>query len=153
MNIPGKKRTRYDEALHSIVKDRKILAIPCIEAINHGEIREVISDLRRVARVLDRNKKFKCLGLAANQIGHSERIFVLKDERSRFQPWVNPVLVSGSGSMQSRETCYSWLGSYVTVERFTSIVVSDMTKKPRRLSGKRAIAWQHEMDHMNGVLV
>ena len=147
--------SKFDEAMNEIVKDRKFLTQVCLPADHEGETLDIIRHLRKVAQILDKkgDKRLKCLGLASNQLGYRKAIFVLKDERGRFQPWVNPIIHEAYGSIESRESCFSNLGAYRTVTRHTLIVVSDDTKGKRTLRGQRAIAFQHELDHLNGVLI
>ena len=69
---------------------------------------------------------------------------------------VDPVLVSSSGEQTGIEGCLSVKGKYGTVTRAEKVTVDafDRTGKKRRykVSGFTARAFQHEMDHLDGVL-
>jgi peptide deformylase len=95
-------------------------------------------------------------GLAANQIGVALRAFVVKGEENQHYALVNPVLVKGEGSQIAYEGCLSlpgWLGE---VERYESVVVKGLNRKGREVRikaiGFTARAFQHELDHLDGVL-
>lgn len=95
------------------------------------------------------------VGLAAPQIGISERIFVA-DAGDGAMAFVNPVLVEATGSEIDREGCLSIPGVYGYVERHASVAVDalDAKGKLRRVeaTGLLARIIQHEMDHLDGVL-
>jgi peptide deformylase len=95
-------------------------------------------------------------GLAANQIGVALRAFVVKGEENQHYALVNPVLVKGEGSQIAYEGCLSlpgWLGE---VERYESVVVKGLNRKGKvvriKAIGFTARAFQHELDHLDGVL-
>lgn len=95
-------------------------------------------------------------GLAANQIGVALRAFVVKGEENHHYALVNPVLVKGEGSQIAYEGCLSlpgWLGE---VERYESVVVKGLNRKGKEVRikaiGFTARAFQHELDHLDGVL-
>jgi peptide deformylase len=98
------------------------------------------------------------IGLAAPQIGVSQRFFVMDvgEENTRAQAIVNPVIVEETGSEKGEEGCLSLPGLVGVVERAAEIVVEgyDPEGKPLRLkaSGLVARCIQHEIDHLDGVL-
>ena len=99
------------------------------------------------------------MGLAANQVGVVERLVVLQpngDEEPRAV--VNPEIVERSGDVEtSEEGCLSLRGVLVPVERHVrvSAVGRDLDGAPVRLEledlGARVL--QHEIDHLDGVLI
>ena len=96
-------------------------------------------------------------GLAANQIGRLKRIFVAAYEDQEFAV-VNPVIEwSSEGTEKDIEGCLSLPGIPVEVERPYSVMVSgqDASGTPVRLKaeGRLARIFQHEVDHLNGVLI
>lgn len=104
------------------------------------------------------------IGLAANQINSLKRMFALhlEDEKGNLLSFVavNPKIVSHSVEMTyltSGEGCLSVDRSVPGyVPRYARITVKFMTvdgeEKKMRLSGLPAIAFQHELDHLNGVM-
>ncbi len=97
------------------------------------------------------------VGLAANQVGRLKRIFVAAYEDQEFVV-VNPVVEWSSESTEKdEEGCLSLPGTRVQVERPYAVTVSgrDASGTPVRLKveGLLARIFQHEIDHLNGVLI
>jgi peptide deformylase len=110
---------------------------------------------------------YKGIGLAANQVGELKRIFILDTEwRERTEDtkkvdknpvaYINPEIISAEGSIEYEEGCLSIPQVYGLVERSETIAVryQDETGRSfeKELSGLSAIAFQHELDHLNGVM-
>ena len=95
-------------------------------------------------------------GLAANQIGVPLRVCVVKGDENQHWGLVNPVLVKGEGSQVGYEGCLSFPGWVGQVERYETVVVKGLNRKGREIrvktSGFTARAFQHELDHLDGVL-
>src|ERR1700724_3228615 len=95
-------------------------------------------------------------GLAANQIGVPLRVCVVKGEENQHWGLVNPVLVKGEGSQVGYEGCLSFPGWVGEVERFETVVVKGLNRRGKEIrvksSGFTARAFQHELDHLDGVL-
>ena len=101
----------------------------------------------------------KGVGLAANQVGLAQRVAVVDTGGETPDPLVlvNPTIVRRGDEMETAEEgCLSIPEIFGDVERPVSIVVeaADRTGTPFRLevSGYRARAIQHEVDHLDGVL-
>jgi peptide deformylase len=104
------------------------------------------------------------VGLAAPQIGVSQRIIVVEygDEENEEAPkklfaLINPEIVSGSDEMvEGMEACLSIPRIQGEVERHEKLVVKAFNRfgKPvkLKLSGWLARIFQHEIDHLEGVL-
>jgi peptide deformylase len=95
-------------------------------------------------------------GLAANQIGVPLRVCVVKGDDNQHYALVNPVLVKGEGSQVGYEGCLSLPGWVGEVERFETVTVKALNRKGKEIriksSGFTARAFQHELDHLDGVL-
>src|SRR5437588_7452146 len=95
-------------------------------------------------------------GLAANQVGVALRACVVKGDENQHWALVNPVLVKGEGSQVGYEGCLSLPGWVGEVERYETVVVKALNRKGREVrikaSGFTARAFQHELDHLDGVL-
>jgi peptide deformylase len=104
------------------------------------------------------------VGVAAPQIGVSLSACVVdvsanrhgKDNNHGLLLMLNPEIIAASGSSVMREGCMSVPDYTGDVERATAITVSymDMSGSVQNLeaSGFEAVAIQHEMDHLDGVL-
>ncbi|WP_127568249.1 peptide deformylase [Paenibacillus xylaniclasticus] len=98
------------------------------------------------------------VGLAAPQVGISKRVIVVDigDEEHGLIEMVNPVIVSSEGEQVGPEGCLSIPNLNGDVKRADRIKVAgqDRNGNPFELeaSGFLARAFQHEIDHLNGVL-
>ena len=105
-----------------------------------------------------------CVGIAAPQVGLPWRLFVLdttghKKARSAHGLVVmtNPVIVERSGEEMAREGCLSVPDLTGDVPRATAVVVSGVEPRTGRTrvveaDAFEARAFQHEIDHVNGLL-
>jgi peptide deformylase len=99
------------------------------------------------------------LGLAATQVGVLRKVFVFQpDPEEEPLALVNPRLVEGSDErIGDDEGCLSLQGVVIPVERHERIVVeaSDPEGKDMRLEleGLPARVAQHELDHLDGILI
>jgi peptide deformylase len=114
-----------------------------------------LSDLAEA--MLDTMRKHEGVGLAANQVGRLKRILVAAVEDEEFV-LVNPVVEESTGTTEKEpEGCLSIPGIHVEVDRPTAIRVSaqDASGTPLELeaSGLLARILQHEIDHLDGVLI
>ena len=95
-------------------------------------------------------------GLAANQIGVALRAIVVKGDDNQHYSLVNPELVRGDGSQVGYEACLSFPGWVGEVERYETVVVRGLNRRGKEIrvkaSGFTARAFQHEIDHLDGVL-
>jgi peptide deformylase len=95
-------------------------------------------------------------GLAANQIGVALRVCVVKGDENQHWGLVNPVLVKGEGSQVGYEGCLSYPGWVGEVERYETVVVKGLNRRGKEIrvksSGFTARAFQHELDHLDGIL-
>ncbi len=102
------------------------------------------------------------VGLAAPQVGVSKRIIVIDTARQDEEPnplrIANPEIVESSDEIALREEgCLSFPDQYEEVERPVRVRVRylDHENEIRELEadGLLAICIQHEMDHLDGVLM
>lgn len=100
------------------------------------------------------------IGLAAPQIGVHQRIIVIdvsgQDEPPELIIALNPVIVHAEGEAYEEEGCLSVPKYAANVRRHASVVVKgldlDGNEKSWRADGLLAIAFQHEIDHLDGIL-
>jgi peptide deformylase len=113
-----------------------------------------------VARMIRLMEDAQGVGLAANQVGVLRRVVVLLADAEEEEPLVlvNPVIVDLSGETEEdTEGCLSLQGVVVPVERALSLKVEarDAEGEPveLELEGLAARVAQHEVDHLDGVLI
>ncbi len=101
------------------------------------------------------------LGLAAQQVGLDYQLLVINfkgDAADKEQEVVaiNPVIVESKGAIKDREGCLSFPGLYQDIRRAKTVTVQyyDLTGKQFEMECHDLAAriWQHEIDHLNGVL-
>jgi len=97
------------------------------------------------------------VGLAANQVGRLRRVLVASVEDEDYVI-VNPVLSDWSATTElGPEGCLSIPGIQVDVERPTAVTVTgrDAVGDPVRIEASDMLArvLQHEVDHLDGVLI
>ena len=98
----------------------------------------------------------RAAGLAAPQVGISVRLIVIARGRDTVA-LLNPRITARSGDQRSVEGCLSLPGVSVTVRRAQRVTV--VAERPGggavtlMLSGREAACAQHEIDHLNGVLI
>jgi peptide deformylase len=97
------------------------------------------------------------IGLAAPQVGISLRLMVVGHDNGReARAVVNPVITEQGGEVTSEEGCLSLPGIFAPVTRaeWVRLEGQDLEGQPVsiRARGLTARVFQHEMDHLDGVL-
>ena len=111
-------------------------------------------------KMLELMREAKGVGLAAPQVGENLRLFVMNptggpdDDRI----YVNPVLTDPMrGEEEAEEGCLSLPEIHVDILRSKSMRIDALDLEGKPLSdiqeGFVARVWQHEVDHLNGVLI
>lgn len=119
-----------------------------------------MENLKNIEKMAETMYKFKGLGLAANQVGILKRVFILdisqREGKNKLEIYINPEIISAEGQITYEEGCLSIPGYYAKVNRYAKLYIRayDLNGKPfeRELEGIRAIAFQHECDHLDGIL-
>jgi peptide deformylase len=95
-------------------------------------------------------------GLAANQIGVLLRVCVVKGDDNQIWALVNPEIVKSDGVQVGYEGCLSYPGWVGEVARYETVVVKGRNRRGKEVriksNGFTARAFQHELDHLDGVL-
>jgi peptide deformylase len=123
------------------------------------EITDVDDDVRRlVDRMTSLMEDAQGVGLAATQVGVLRRLFVFVDGDDGPRAVVNPQIVKRSDETEpDEEGCLSLQGVKIPVERALRVVVEglDANGEPVRyeLEGYGARVVQHELDHLDGLLI
>ncbi|MCY7487134.1 peptide deformylase [Paenibacillus alvei] len=131
-----------DEVLHQVAKE-----VPKITP----NIQKLLTDMA------DTMYHAEGVGLAAPQIGILKRVIVVDigDEHGLIG-MVNPVILSAEGEQLGPEGCLSIPGINGDVRRHQKITVKGLDRNGREITIEAedflARAFQHEIDHLNGVL-
>lgn len=109
---------------------------------------------RLVNRLKMTMKLYSGVGLAANQCGVQERVFIIGTEWFQMV-CINPKIIKQSAEVEKlREGCLSYPGLFVTIPRSKSIDVEFYTEtgelKQLTIDGITAQCFQHELEHLDG---
>lgn len=119
--------------------------------IQAAELRDIVKNIKAVMR--DKNIK----SLSAPALGYQRRIFCLDYSDLEIKTYVNPVIAQAKGLQLSIESCTSIPGKRYMRPRNNDIMVIYQTPtgkiEQRQLIGLAAIVFQHEMDHLDGILL
>lgn len=115
------------------------------------DIQALLQDMVQAMRAADG------IGLAAPQIGKNLRICVIEIDQN-LSYFINPKISSSSAAkVLFEEGCLSLPGEFMQIERSEQVTVryQDETGCARKLHarGLLAICLQHELDHLDGVLI
>lgn len=130
------------------------LKVPSVPVEN---IDKKLADL--VDRMFELMYEVRGLGLAAAQVGLNIRLFVVthSGEIADGRVYVNPEMTDMSGAVDREEGCLSLPEVYVPLRRAQACTIRatglDGKTFEERAEDLRARAWQHEMDHLNGILI
>ncbi len=110
-------------------------------------------------RMFELMREEQGVGLAAPQVGVNLRLFVMnadgKPESDRVV--ANPQLLDADGNEVGEEGCLSLPKIRANVERAVKLTLKaqDVTGKPFEETAEGFVArvWQHENDHLNGVML
>ena len=135
---------------------------PNTHPILHERVKPCSKDLDRseMSRILKENMMhYEGVGLSANQIGISERVFImmLNMETEETITCFNPRIIKRyDDNVMGEEGCLSFPDEFINVERPDRIIVKyeDEDKKDHKikLSGMAARVFLHEFDHLEGIV-
>ena len=133
-----------------------LLKKPCkdVEKID-DEIKMLIKDMAETMYAANG------IGLAACQIGVPQKIIVLDvspmDPQHDLFAIINPEIITGEGEIDHEEGCLSVPDCFEKVKRKEKVHVRGLSSDGRTIElgaeGILALALQHEIDHLNGVLI
>ena len=135
---------------------------PNTHPILHERVKPCSKDLdrREMSRILKENMMhYEGVGLSANQIGISERVFImmLDMETEETITCFNPRIIKRyEDDVWCEEGCLSFPDEIINIQRPNRIVVKyeDEDKKDHKikLSGMAARVFLHEFDHLEGIV-
>ena len=119
------------------------------------EIKQLAKDLLETMYTLGNG-----VGLAAPQVGKLYRLFVFDVSPDRNQPGalINPEMISHNNeTVKNEEGCLSCRNFDGMVERYSKVTVRGLNLDGKKVTikaeGLLARVFQHEIDHLNGVLI
>lgn len=137
-----------------IIKDESKLGLIADEIDLRKESKlaqKVIVELKETIR--ENNLK----GLSAPQIGYNVRIFCIRYGNNDIRTYCNPIIARVKGITLSREKCASLPDKQFIRVRHPeiSVVFQDPLSKivEQKLYGAAAVQFQHEQDHLDGLLL
>lgn len=96
-----------------------------------------------------------CVGMAANMIGYKKRTIIVSMGMVDIV-MNNPVIISKAGEYETEEGCLSLEGTRKTT-RYKDIEVeyedTSFKKQKQKFTGFPAQIVQHEMDHLEGIII
>lgn len=140
--------------MKEIITDVNLLSERCEEVDVRKEnelVREITLELKNTLR-----EHKDGVGLAAPQIGYNKRIFVI-NFNGDYRTFVNPIITQVKGLTLSKEGCLSLPGKQYLRPRHNDIQVIYQTPlgktESKKLVGLAAEVFQHEIDHLDGLLL
>lgn len=135
--------------------DIRVLGDPVLRQ-DTTPVTTITDDVRQlVADMFDTMYAAEGIGLAAPQVGRTERIAVIDVHGVKYA-LVNPEIVLAEGRAKAEEGCLSIPEIYGEVERATRVVVRalDLEEQPFDLEATELLARciLHEVDHLHGRL-
>ncbi len=121
------------------------------------KITDFNQDLLSLIQEMKQTLGEKGVGLAAPQVGQSLRLFIIRWENQELV-LINPRIISCSrNKIEAEEGCLSLPGLSVNVKRSDKIDIEAYNEQGiitrMTLEGWIARIFQHEFDHLNGILI
>lgn len=128
---------------------------PVLRRIAHP-VKEVNENIKKLLdNMAETLYHAKGVGLAAPQVGISKRVIVVDIGEGLFK-LVNPEIVASSGIQDGAEGCLSVPDVVGNVKRSEHVTVKALNEDGDEVtieaSGYLARAFQHEIDHLNGII-
>jgi peptide deformylase len=125
------------------------------------EVRRFDGSLRALAeRMFQITYAARGVGLAAPQVGVAIRLFVANPDGQGPDggvAYVNPSVLDQAGQVQQEEGCLSLPGVTCRMKRYARVTLTakDLEGRPFQHAAEGLLAriFQHEMDHLNGILL
>ena len=122
-----------------------------VDNVSSPELQDLISEM------LSTVKELHCSGLAAPQVGQSIRLFIFGDKDEERFVAINPLIHAHSLETDiAWERCLSIPNLYAKIPRYSQINVEyfDISgrKITRELANYESRIFQHELDHLNGLV-
>ena len=123
-----------------------------------GEIREISAEIKSLAKdMIETMAQGDGIGLAGPQVGESKRMIAIVTEQGP-EVFINPKIVVKSGEKELiEEGCLSFPGLFLKISRAKSVEVEALALQGEKVrikaTGLLARIFQHEIDHLDGILI
>lgn len=118
--------------------------------VQNAEIRKIIANIKAIM------KEKNLTSLSAPVIGYNKRIFCIKFDGD-IKAFINPIIVQPQGLQLSKEVCISIPGKTYILPRNNDITVmyqkATGTAETQQMVGMAAFVFQHELNHLDGLLI
>ncbi|HIC90828.1 MAG TPA: peptide deformylase [Syntrophaceae bacterium] len=116
---------------------------------------------RLIENMIDTMRQAPGIGLAAPQVGESKQVMIA--DISSVEPHndlivlINPQIADAEGEMVGEEGCLSILDFMSEIKRYARVKVCGLNREGEMVEimgeGLLARVLQHEIDHLNGILI
>jgi len=137
-----------------IITDELALSERAVEI----DVRTQATEMREIVKAFKDTMREKNLtSLSAPAIGFNRRIFCIDFKDSEIKTFINPIIAQAKGLQLSKETCTSIPDRKFIRPRNNDLMV--IYQRPtgqienRQIVGLAAVVFQHEMDHLDGLLL
>jgi peptide deformylase len=137
------------------ILDIRVLGDPVLRKAT-TPVEQVTDDIRSlIADMFDTMYAAEGIGLAAPQVGRTERVAVM-DVEGRKLALINPEIIEREGSIRGEEGCLSIPEVFGDVTRSSRVIVRALNEKGESIEAEGtellARCMQHEIDHLDGKL-
>ena len=146
-----KIRLEKEEKRMKIITNRKLLSARCL-SLPYKESR-VIANKMILFLLSHKNIAKNTVGLACNQLGLEGRVIIIRN-KNKWDRYINPIICRRSEEKVTLdEECLSLPSKSFPIERHSSIRMVSSQNGFKDFKGFQARIIQHEVDHLNGILI
>ena len=120
------------------------------------EVTEITKEVKKnLNEMLELMRESNGVGLAANQVGLTERYFVGEVD-GKIKKIINPEIIEEKGIQECVEGCLSIPNKYGNTLRPKKVTIKALDENGKEITltgrGEMAKCFCHEIDHLNGIL-
>lgn len=141
-----------------LVKDIVTDELQLSERAVEIDVRTQATEMREIIKALKDTMREKGLSsLSAPAIGYNRRIFCIDFKDSEIKTFINPIIAQAKGMQLSIEKCVCIPDKEFMRPRNNDLMI--IYQRPtgqienRQIVGMSAIVFQHELDHLDGLLI
>jgi peptide deformylase len=121
------------------------------------KVRKIDASIQKlIDDMIDTMRAAPGVGLAAPQVGESLRVIIVEVPEHELIALINPQIVKRTGERRVDEGCLSVPGYRAELTRSETVTIKGLNREGREVRIKAqellAEAFEHETDHLNGVL-